>query len=177
MKSVEFTLLLLPLAFMLHEYEEIIMFRSWLTRHRAEIEQRFPQVAKLLTRQKVFDYSTATFALGTAHEFILLCLIVLYAIGSGNYQWWFAALVGHSLHLVAHLAQWAVYGKYVPVLLTTLLTLPYCGYAFAQFVKADLLSPEQMIAWGIVGILLTAISLGSAFYLMSQFHRWEYKKK
>lgn len=32
--------MLLPVVFMLHEYEEIIMFRHWLDRNRDELKRR-----------------------------------------------------------------------------------------------------------------------------------------
>ena len=157
-------MLLLPVVFMLHEYEEIIMFRHWLDRNRDELKRRFPKFERFLAHRRHFDYSTATFAIGTAHEFILVFLISFCAVWLDSYQWWFAAFAGYSIHLIVHLAQWAIYRKYIPVIITTILILPYCVYAFSEFTKASILSPLQMLSWTVIGIGLTTLSLLFAFF-------------
>ena len=153
----------LPIVFMIHEYEEIIMFRHWLGNNRNELKRRFPKFEQFLAHRGHFDYSTATFAVGTAHEFLLISTISCCSIWPGAYQWWFAAFAGYSIHLIVHLAQWAIYRKYIPVIVTTILTLPYCVYAFVEFAKASILSPLQMLSWTVIGIGLTTLSLLSAF--------------
>ena len=157
--------MLLPVVFMVHEYEEIMMFRRWIDRNREELRKRFPKIELFFTRQGVFDYSTSTFAVGTAHEFILISVVSFYSVWTGEYKWWFAALAGYSVHLLIHIVQWIVYRKYVPVIITSLLTLPYCIYAFAKFSKITVL-----------GIVLTVLSLFSAFFCMGKFQRWEKEK-
>ena len=175
MMKLELIMLLLPVVFMLHEYEEIIMFRHWLDRNRDELKRRFPRFEQFLAHRGHFDYSTATFAIGTAHEFILVSLISFCAVWLDAYQWWFAAFAGYSIHLIVHLAQWAIYRKYIPVIITTILTLPYCVYAFGEFAKASILSPLQMLSWTVIGIGFTTLSLLSAFFLMSKFQQCQNK--
>lgn len=167
---------LLPIVFMLHEYEEIIMFQNWLGNNRNELKRRFPKFEQFLAHRGHFDYSTATFAVGTAHEFILISAISFCSIWLDAYQWWFAAFAGYSVHLIVHLAQWAIYRKYIPVIITTILTLPYCVYAFGEFAKASILSPLQMLSWTVIGIGFTTLSLLSAFFLMSKFQQWQNKR-
>ena len=72
MTKLETIVLLLPIVFMIHEYEEIIMFQNWLGNNRNELKRRFPKFEQFLAHRGHFDYSTATFAVGTAHEFILM---------------------------------------------------------------------------------------------------------
>lgn len=94
MTKLKLIIILLPVVFMLHEYEEIIMFRHWLDRNRDELKRRFPQFEQFLARRGHFDYSTATFAIGTVHEFILISLISFCTVWLDAYQWWFAAFAG-----------------------------------------------------------------------------------
>ena len=175
MTKLELIMLLLPVVFMLHEYEEIIMFRYWLDRNRDKLKRRFPKFVEFLARRGTFDYSTATFGIGTAHEFILISVISFCAVWIDAYQWWFAVFAGYSLHLIVHLAQWAIYRKYIPVIITSILALPYCVYAFVELAKASILSPLQMCIWSVIGIILAGISLLSAFFLMSKFQQWQQK--
>ena len=153
MTKLETIVLLLPIVFMIHEYEEIIMFQNWLGNNRNELKRRFPKFEQFLAHRGHFDYSTAT----------LISAISFCSIWLDAYQWWFAAFAGYSVHLIVHLAQWAIYRKYIPVIITTILTLPYCVYAFVEFAKGSILSPSQMFLWSVVGIILTMLSLLSAF--------------
>ena len=171
--KLEWIMLLLPIVFMLHEYEEVIMFEHWLRSNRNELKQRFPKVERYISHKGYFNFSTSTFAVGTAHEFVLIALITVCAVWLDAYPWWWAALVGHTVHLLVHLAQYLVYRKYIPVITTTILTLPYCAYALMLWVKAAVLTPSQMVLWGLLGIVLTGLSLCSAFFLMSRFQRWQ----
>lgn len=168
-------MMLLPIVFMIHEYEEIIMFKSWLGNNRNELKRRFSKLERVLVRRGHFDYSTATFAIGTAHEFVLISVISLSAVWLEAFQWWFAAFAGYFIHLIVHLVQWAIYRKYIPVIITTFLTLPYCVYAFVELEKTSILSPLQMFLWSVVGIILTVLSLLSAFFVMSKFQQWQEK--
>ena len=60
-------MLLLPFVFMVHECEEIIMFRHWIDRNREELRKRFPKIESFFTRRGLFNYATSTFAIGTVH--------------------------------------------------------------------------------------------------------------
>ena len=173
MTRINLIMMLLPFVFMVHEYEEIIMFRRWIDRNREELRKLFPKIESFFTRRGVFDYSTSTFAVGTAHEFILISFVSFCSVWTGEYQWWFAALTGYSIHLLMHIAQWIVYRKYVPVIITSFLTLPYCIYSFAEFSKITVLSFSQMVLWATIGIVLTILSLFSASFFMDRFQRWE----
>lgn len=75
MTKLETIVLLLPIVFMIHEYEEIIMFQNWLGNNRNELKRRFPKFEQFLAHRGHFDYLTATFAVGTVHEFILISAI------------------------------------------------------------------------------------------------------
>ncbi len=41
MTKLELIMAFLPIVFMIHEYEEIIMFRCWLGSNRNELKRRF----------------------------------------------------------------------------------------------------------------------------------------
>lgn len=60
MTKINLIIMLFPVVFMIHEYEEIIMFRHWIDRNRKEMRKRFPKVES-------FFYSTRTFRLFHFH--------------------------------------------------------------------------------------------------------------
>lgn len=58
MTKLELTMALLPVVFMVHEYEEIIMFKHWLKHHQPELRTRFPKFEQMLARSGHFNYAT-----------------------------------------------------------------------------------------------------------------------
>ncbi|MDO5074457.1 MAG: HXXEE domain-containing protein [Bacteroidales bacterium] len=171
MRHLELLMLLLPIVFMLHEYEEIILLKSWSRKHRFTLRRRFPRLEFFLSRQGLFACSTAAFAAATAYEFLVLSSVTFYAVWQGIYAWWFAAFAGHTLHLFLHLLQGLAYRQYAPFLLTSLLSLPYCIYTFKVFCTAQLLSFSAMLLWGALGGVLAFLVLFSALFLMRSLQR------
>ena len=48
MAKINLIMMLLPFVFMVHDYEEIIMFRRWIDRNREELKERFPKIESFL---------------------------------------------------------------------------------------------------------------------------------
>jgi hypothetical protein len=163
---------LLPVVFMLHDFEEIIIFKPWLEKNRDELKRRFPRIDKTLSKNH--DHlSTSAYAVAVLHEFFIITVITYFSLYFGSYHWWFGAFAAFSLHLVVHLAQWLIYGRYVPVVLTSILALPYCIYTLAEFLKVTDMTLGQLSLWAILGMALTLASFIPAFFLASRFENWK----
>ncbi|WP_238251710.1 HXXEE domain-containing protein [Capnocytophaga cynodegmi] len=175
MSELQLLMVLLPVVFMVHDFEEVVMFETWLSKNRDEFRQRFPKLEKFLTRNNFFAYSTADFAVAVAHEFLLLSVVCYLSVWFGSYGWWFAGFMAFFIHLWMHIVQWFVYGKYIPVIITSLLSLPYCFYTFWKFVESDILFFEEMFWWTIVGIVVMIASFPLAFFWASKFHKFRKK--
>ncbi len=157
---------------MLHDFEEIIMFKPWLVKNREELKRRFPRIDRALSRNH--DHlSTSAFAVAVLNEFIIIAFITCAALYFDSYRWWFGALAAFSLHLVVHILQWLIYGKYVPVIITSVLALPYCAYTFMEFLKFMDLTREQLWLWTVIGVGLTLASFIPAFFFASCFEKWK----
>ena len=107
---------------------------------------------------------------GLGRKLIRVAILVIF-VWQGVYAWWFAAFSAHFVHLIIHFIQWIVYRKYVPVIVSTILSLPYCLYALSEFIHASLLSPSQICLWGLIGIVGMVLSVCSAFFIMAKVHR------
>ncbi|MCA9906905.1 MAG: HXXEE domain-containing protein, partial [Anaerolineae bacterium] len=83
------------------------------------------------------------------------------------------ALAAFSLHLIVHIAQWLIYGKYVPVIITSILALPYCLYTYTEFLRVTVMTPGQMLLWAVIGVVLTLASFVPAFFLAARFEHWK----
>lgn len=175
MTDLQWLMILLPIVFMIHDFEEIVMFEMWLYKNRGDLQRRFPKLEKFLTRNGFFAYSTADFAVAVAFEFVLLSAVCYLSVGMENYGWWFAAFMAFFVHLWVHIVQWLVYGRYIPMIITTFLALPYCFYALWKFAQSGILSVEQMFWWTMAGIALMIASFPMAFFGASKFRKFREK--
>ena len=169
--DIKILIALLPVVFMLHDFEEIIMFKPWLDKNRQEIKTRFPRLDQILRRSHD-QLSTSAFAVAVLHEFALIAAITTFSMYFDSYHWWFGAFAAFSLHLIVHIAQWLVFGRYVPFIVTSILALPYCFYTLMQFLHFTEMTNGQLALWAGIGILLTAVSFYPAFFLAAKFEEW-----
>ncbi|PID57953.1 MAG: HXXEE domain-containing protein [Ignavibacteriae bacterium] len=175
MEKLKILIALLPIIFMIHDFEEIIMFKPWLDKNRSELKRRFPKFEDFLTKGNYFTLSTSAFAIAVLHEFILISLVTILSLWYNSYNWWFAAFSVYTIHLFVHIVQWIIYRKYVPVIITSILTLPYCIYTFIVFISTVEISQTQILFWTLVGIIVTILSFPSAFYFAFKFDNWKNK--
>jgi hypothetical protein len=170
--DIKLLIALLPFVFMLHDFEEIIMFKPWLEKNRSEVVSRFPRIDSIL--KKNHDHlSTSGFSVAVLHEFLLISIITFLSLIFGVYQWWFGAFAAFSIHLLFHIGQGVVYGKYVPCIITSILALPYSIYTFLAFLKVTDMTVVQLSLWAVLGMIIAIASFVPAFYLASRFEDWK----
>jgi hypothetical protein len=158
MTNTDFILVtLFPLVFMFHDFEEIIFMKSWLVKNSDYLQNRFPSWSKQIL--KMNGISTSAFALGVAEEFILFCMGTYASLLTGNYGWWFGLLAGFTLHIIIHILQFIIVGRYVPVIVTSILVLPYCIYTLVRFCNLQILSMQQMIFYTLIMSAIMALNL------------------
>lgn len=147
-------MLALPVVFMLHEFEEIIMFKRWLNANKSELQKRFPKIYLFMNQKGFFEFSTEQFATAVLFEFILLSSICFASVFYGVLSGWLVVFMAYFLHLFVHIAQWIAYHKYVPTIITTILTLPYCIYIINLLIKNQLFSVTEWILSIFIGFVL-----------------------
>ena len=152
---------LLPVVFMIHDFEEIIFFKPWLRKNAPVLEEKFPRLAKRLL-PRFLGLSTAGFAMTVALEFAAIVAVTYGSLLSGFSQLWFGVFLIFFAHLVVHICQWIAFGfRYVPVVVTSFLGLPYCVYTLAEVVGRGLFTPAESAAWA-----LAAAAAGAALYAL-----------
>ncbi len=175
MEKIKILIALLPIVFMIHDFEEIIMFKPWLKSNRSELKKRFPTFEQFLTERGIFNLSTSAFAVGVLYEFILISVVTILSLWYDTYYWWFGAFSIYTLHLFVHIIQWIIYQKYVPFIITSILTLPYCIYTFHIFINTISISTTQMLLWTFIGIAMMFLIFPLAFYFAFKFEHWKNK--
>jgi hypothetical protein len=154
--SIPTLLWLFPIAFMLHDFEEVIFFEPWLKHNapdiKAKLEGRLPAFAAkridvMLTK------TTSEFALSVCLIFILVSLSSFIAVEFHRYGFFLAASTAFFLHTFMHIGQAVALRRYVPALATSLLiVLPYGGLLFPRLLAEGIVTLPGLLVYGLVGI-------------------------
>lgn len=175
MDRIEILIALFPIVFMIHDFEEIIMFRPWLERNRTDLKNRFPKFHKFLIEKGIFSLSTSAFAVAVSVIFVLISAVSILSLWYHFHYLWFGIFVVYTLHLFVHIVQWIIYRKYVPVIITSILTLPYCIYTLLVFIDNIKISLIQMSVCLLIGLVLSLLIFPIAFHLAFKFQNWKTK--
>jgi hypothetical protein len=140
---------LFPIAFMLHDFEELILFEPWLKKNAAEIEGRIkPRVPAFLAKQlsAVLTKSTVEFATPIGLIFALTSVASFLAVVYGQYGFFLLASGSFFLHGFMHLAQAVMLRRYVPAVITSLLiVIPYGLILFQRLLDERLIDGSSLL--------------------------------
>lgn len=169
--KLETIMWLLPVAFMIHDFEEIVFMKSWARKKESYLLGRVPRFAKPFILH-IKQLSTAAFALGVAEEFLMLSLAVYICVEYENYSLFAALTIGYLFHIIVHLMQGIYLRTYVPAIGTGVVTGIYNCYALW------VLQQRNLIDWGYVGIALPIViavifvNIAVLHYLAGKFDKY-----
>ena len=161
---------LLPVVFMIHDFEEIIFFKSWINKNKDYLIEKFPKISKRFLPRFV-NLSTSAFALAVAEEFILLSVITIGSVLFDNYMLWLAAFMGFFVHLLIHLGQWIILKRYIPAIWTSFFALIYCVYTLHTIIANNIFQTSEIILWTMIGLGLVGVNLIFAHKLAEMFDK------
>ena len=166
--------ILLILAFIVHDGEEIAVVHKWVMTHGNELCEKHPML------RRVFNYlrklNTKAFAIAAFEELIVLIGISAYAYIGGPYaiELWSASFMAFSLHLIVHIGQAIVVRGYVPGLVTSILLLPF-SYIGIQSIW-NTFSTARLCLWTLIGVLFIVVNLAFAHWLGMKLVKTKYEK-
>lgn len=152
----------LPIIYMLHDFEEIIMMKPWIRKYEEYICQRFPKIGPLIVSH-IKNTSTEGFALCVAILFFMLGAISLFSLWENRYMLWMGLFMVFSIHVVVHIIQWIVFRRYIPAILTSILCVPYCIYGVRQIVNTFAVSDIIIYTLITAVIVLICLFLGHRY--------------
>ncbi len=156
--KTELLMWLFPVVFMIHEFEEILFVRQWISRNREKLVRRFPRLAKrMLPRLEAI--TTASFAFVVAEEFILVSVATFGAYWFANYALFIGMVIAYGLHLAVHILQFAVYRGYIPAIITSALTGIYTAYCIRHFWIHGLMPAPDVVIYAVASILILVVNL------------------
>jgi len=143
---------------MLHEFEEIIVMRRWMGKNKDLILEKFPRAGRRFIREQG-SLSTEAYTFVVTEEFILASVIVIIAAVTGNYDLYAGLLAAYSIHLLLHIFQAFTIGKYIPGLVTTILTGLFCGFVLYWLTVNTLLNLYPFLIYSVILTVIIFINL------------------
>ena len=155
--SILFLVLPFPLAFIIHEAEEIAVQKRWMSRHHDLLKQKFPRLKPLTGH--LSKLGTKAFAVAAAEELLIVLAVTALVLIQYEFcmQIWSAIFIAFSLHHIVHILQAVAVRGYVPGLVSTVVLLPYSAYGLYSIHLA--MSLWEMLAWGTAGLVFMAVNL------------------
>lgn len=161
---------LLLVVFMFHEFEEIMMMKPWIDKNTGELQKRFPTMANRLLPH-FENLSTSSLALIIGVEFLMFSVLIFLAAEHELYALWTSILLVFFFHIIFHILSFVVYRKYVPVIVTSLLSAPYCLYAL-YVLRNNELFWSDFTQWFIVVVVLGVSVYIFGTWLALRFEKW-----
>jgi hypothetical protein len=176
MNTMDFFVWLLPVLFMIHEFEEIFMAEPWFSRNKEKIKTIWPK-KKPFGLDYAENYITSSIAIGIFSEFIFVILICLLCAIFQNYYAWYGFLLGFVLAMpLQHGGVCLKFKGYVPGIVTSAILFIPCIWVLYQ--------TETILHYGVLEIVLsTAIINGIGGLItfnllhksMASWSTWLYK--
>lgn len=128
--SILFNVWMLPILFILHDFEEMIIMPLWKIRHHQ----------KLATFRKPFFGSvtkSSAFAVGVLEEFVILLFISGFCQLTHNNLLYLSFVIAYTAHFIIHYIMCLQFRGYVPGVVTVTLELPIVQMIISHYWSSD----------------------------------------
>lgn len=158
-----YIVLAFPLAFILHDAEEIVVQHRWMLAHEKSMIARFPKLKPMIYHLLSLD--TQSFAVAAVEELLLLLVATAYYLWGGfcSFEIISAFYLAFSFHLVVHLGQATIFREYVPDFVSSLMLLLYS--AIGVYEISDTLDSLTIALCCMIGIVAMVVNLKFAHWL------------
>ena len=156
MDSIAFYLLF-PSLFMIHEMEEILLMPSFMS---SMVEH--PKFKNF----KEF-YSPFKFNLIVFEEFLILLAFLTYSFYVDDFTIYQTIIIAYNYHIVIHVFQSLYLKRYVPGLLSGIVTGVCCSIWIHQLLQ----NPFQLYFASILTLLIILLNLALCFRLLNVFYK------
>lgn len=146
---------LFPALFMLHELEEII----WMPAFVKKLSAQFPD-NRFLSYYTPFVFDSIVF-----EQFLILLLLLFLSYQFNNYTIYETIVIAYVFHVFGHLIQTIVLRKYVPGLLTGILTSLFSIISLKNEI------PIALYGYSLFTFLLILLNLISSFMILQKVNK------
>lgn len=149
---------LFPIAFILHDFEELILFEPWLKQNASVVTGQIKnKVPAFLEKQldTIVGKTTTQFAFPICLIFIVISASALLAAGFGKYTLFLLAGSLFFLHGFMHVGQAILLRRYIPALITSaLIVIPYGMVLFGELIATGIVAFPELVVYFTISIVL-----------------------
>ncbi|QMI51059.1 HXXEE domain-containing protein [Streptococcus salivarius] len=145
---------LFPSLFMLHELEEII----WMPSFTKKLSAQFPD-NRILSYYTPFAFNSIVL-----EQFLILLLSLFLSYRYSNYTIYATIVIAYIYHVFGHLIQTLVIRKYVPGLLTGILTSWFSLY----YLNPNI--PIELFGYSLFTLLVIVLNLVVSFMILNKIN-------
>jgi hypothetical protein len=150
---------LFPIAFMFHDFEELIFGDPWLRKNAADIRARIQgRVPAFIADQigTVLEKPAAELAFPVCLIFAMSSLSAFLAAQNGSYGFFLLASGSFFLHGFMHAGQAVMLRRYVPAVITSVvIAIPYGLVLYGRLLGEGIVTLPQLLVYFAFAILLT----------------------
>lgn len=163
--SIDTIIFSLPIIFMLHDFEEIIIIRAW--------QKKYNNIIKT-SSIKPFSHwvSTASGSIAIFIEFLILLLVSLYSIVSKNYLVWYGVFFIFTFHLIIHYFLSFRFRHYTPGVTTSVILMPLCIYILYMVTNQFQYNPFILIITCFISLLIFIPFMNILTKSILTFEKW-----
>lgn len=174
MRTMNFIVWMLPVIFMIHDFEEIIMAEVWGERYKERIDRLWPN-KQPFGLNYIKHCHTPTFSIGVEVEFVLFSVISFFSVVFQGYFIWYGAFLGLLLHMVfIHMLICIKFKNYVPGVITSIIfLLPGIWFLYEAGKLLQYRTGTYFLAC-LFGIILVAAIIPLLHKLMAYWSEWLY---
>ena len=143
--------LLFPSIFMLHEFEEILLFPKFMRRN-PKLQQQFLASA----------FTPFRFNAIVCQEFILLLIILGLSIYFESFDIYITVIIAYIYHVIGHIFQSIFLRQYIPGVLSGIITAGYCACRLYDAVSAN----YWLLAYSFITLLLIFVNIAVSFKIL-----------
>lgn len=169
--SILFNVWMLPILFILHDFEEMIIMPLWKIRHHQ----------KLATFRKPFFGSVtqgSAFAVGVLEEFVILLFISGFCQLTHNNLLYLSFVIAYTAHFIIHYIMCLQFRGYVPGVVTVTLELPIVLIIISHYWPYDV-SWLSVVVYLLLAMIIAFTNLKIMHLIMPkiQTHLEKYEKQ
>lgn len=145
---------LFPIAFIFHDFEEIIFWELWLKKNAEDIQKRLPAFLAKRT-STIFEKSTAE---ASVSIFLIFSFTVFSSFLAAEYQQYDLFLLTSGIffiHSFLHVGQSVVLRRYVPAVITSVLVIiPYSLVLYGRLMSEGIIDPQGLLIYFLLAVPL-----------------------
>lgn len=147
--------------------EEIIGLLPWLNHNRKFLRKRYPAIMR-----QYEQVSSEGFALAVFVELLLCIFLCLMSLFTNWFGLWLGGFIGCTFHFLIHIGQAIVIRRYIPCLITSIISLPVSTYVIYKSIYLLAYSFYQVLFYSFIGISVIVVNLAFSHRLMKCFSKY-----